>query len=270
MTMTPLRLNTDINLPEGYSEYEIDSDRNLELTFTASAKSDVFIRVKRADHIRIRTFVKESAEVSFLFWNVSDRETKIDESYEVMKDAKLTIAMGECNASDSGRTTYVALRENGAQALVSSASLVQAKKNYSMNVVNFAPHTNGEMRNYAVVLKSGVLMIDAIGTIVKGAKRSENHQTSRALSFEDGQKSTILPELLIDENDVQASHAMSIGRMDDDQLYYMMSRGLTPQQCTTLISTGYLMPITEVIDNDELREKLAGEMERKIGELCSM
>ena len=50
----------------------------------------------------------------------------------------------------------------------------------------------------------------------------------------------------------------------------MTSRGLTPQQCTTLISTGYLTPITEVIDNDELREKLAGEMERKIGELCSM
>ena len=36
------------------------------------------------------------------------------------------------------------------------------------------------------------------------------------------------------------------------------------------VSTGYLMPITEVIDNEELRETLAGEMERKIAELCSM
>lgn len=268
--MTPIRLSTDILLKEGYSEYEIDSERNLEITFRGSAKSDVFIRVVRADHIRIRAFIEGSAEVSFLFWNVSDHETEIDESYEVLENAKLTIACGECNSVSSTRKTYVALRGRDAEALVSSASLVQAKKNYSMNVVNFAPHTHGEIKNYAVVLKDGVLMIDAIGRIVKGAYRSENHQTSRALSFEDGQKSTILPELLIDENDVQASHAMSIGRMDDDQLYYMMSRGLTPQQCTTLISTGYLMPITEVINNDELREKLAGEMERKIGELCSM
>jgi Fe-S cluster assembly protein SufD len=137
-----------------------------------------------------------------------------------------------------------------------------------MNVVNFAPHTHGEIRNYAVVLKTGVLMIDAIGKIVKGARKSESHQTSRALSFEDGQKSTILPELLIDENDVQASHAMSIGRMDEDQLYYMMSRGLSVEQCTSLVSAGYLMPITEVIDNEELRETLRSEMERKIGELC--
>lgn len=268
--MTPLRLSADIKLNEGYSEFEIDSDRNLEITFRADTKCDVFIRVKRADHIRLRVFVAQKAEVSILFWNVSEKDTEMDESYEVLKDAKLTIAYGECNSASAKRNTYVALRETNAEALVSSASLVQAKKNYSMNVVNFAPHTLGEIRNYAVVLKTGVLMIDAIGRIVKGAYRSENHQTSRALSFEDGQKSTILPELLIDENDVQASHAMSIGRMDDDQLYYMMSRGLTPQQCTTLISTGYLMPITEVIDNDELREKLAGEMERKIGELCSM
>ncbi|MDO4413773.1 MAG: SufD family Fe-S cluster assembly protein [Erysipelotrichaceae bacterium] len=268
--MTPLRLSADILLPEGYSEYEIDTDRDLEITFRANTKSDVFINVKRADHIRIRTFVDESAEVSFLFWNTSEKETDIDESYEVLRDAKLTIALGECNSASSKRKTYVALRERNAEALVSSASLVQAHKNYSMNVVNFAPHTHGEIRNYAVVLKTGVLMIDAIGRIVKGAYKSENHQTSRALSFEDGQKSTILPELLIDENDVQASHAMSIGRMDDDQLYYMMSRGLSVEQCTTLISTGYLMPVTEVIDNEELRDKLRSEMERKISELCSM
>ena len=75
---------------------------------------------------------------------------------------------------------------------------------------------------------------------------------------------------MIDENDVQASHAMSIGRVDEDQLYYMMSRGLSIEQCTSLISTGYLMPITEILSNEELRSSLAEEMERKISELCSM
>ena len=63
---------------------------------------------------------------------------------------------------------------------------------------------------------------------------------------------------------------MSIGRVDDDVLYYMMSRGLNLQQCTSLISTGYLMPITEVITNEELRTKLREELERKMSDLCSM
>ena len=80
--------------------------------------------------------------------------------------------------------------------------------------------------------------------------------------------STKLNELLIDENDVQASHAMSMGRVDDDQLYYLMSRGLTMQQCTSLISTGYLMPIADVIDQEELRNTLRKELEGKISSLC--
>ena len=110
-------------------------------------------------------------------------------------------------------------------------------------------------------------MIDAIGTIVRGAKRAKSHQTSRALSFEEGQRSTILPELLIDENDVEASHAMSIGSVDDEQLYYMMSRGLTVSQCTSLLSAGYLLPVVDVIDNEEVSNALRSELERKLSAL---
>ena len=74
-------------------------------------------------------------------------------------------------------------------------------------------------------------------------------------------------ELLIDENDVQASHATTLGRVDEDQLYYMQSRGLTQKQCTSLISTGYLMPVTRFIEDETLKTKLQEEMERKIADL---
>ena len=185
-----------------------------------------------------------------------------------MGEADVTVAYGEINRADTLRSVHMALREEGARGLLSSASLVDSSKTYNMNVVNYAPHTYGDMKNYAVVLGHGRLMIDAVGKIIKGAFRSESHQTSRALSFEEGQNAVILPELLIDEDDVQASHAMSMGRVDEDALYYLMSRGLSVQQCTSLISQGYLLPITETLNNEELKNKLKEEMERKIGELC--
>ncbi len=266
--MTPIRVNTDILLPEGYSEFVIDSDRDLELSFTAKSDCDAFIRIARVGKLRIRTFAPEGVKVNYLFWNETSEELDVDESHEVLKDADVTVAYGEVNGASTKRNTFMALREEGARGLVSSASLVNNDKHYVINVVNYAKHTYGDIKNYAVVLKNGNLMIDAVGRIVKGAARSESHQTSRALSFEEGQKAEILPELLIDEDDVQASHAMSIGRMDEDQLYYLMSRGLSVQQCTSLISTGYLMPITKTLNNEELQNKLKEEMERKIGELC--
>jgi Fe-S cluster assembly protein SufD len=197
-----------------------------------------------------------------------DSALDVDESHEVMQDANVTVAYGEINRSDTLRNVNMALREEGATGLLSSASLVDCSKTYNMNVINYAPHTYGDMKNYAVVLGKGRLMIDAVGKIIKGAYRSESHQTSRALSFAEGQNAVILPELLIDEDDVQASHAMSMGRVDEDALYYLMSRGLSVQQCTSLISQGYLMPITEILDNDELKGKLKQEMERKMDELC--
>ena len=53
-------------------------------------------------------------------------------------------------------------------------------------------------------------------------------------------------------------------------MYYMMSRGLSRSQCTSLISSGYLMPIARTLDNPQLQEMLAKEMERKMNALCSM
>lgn len=266
--MIDIRVNTDIVLNGGYEEYLIDTDRDIEVTFLAKNNADVFVRINQCGNLKIRTFAEKDVKVSYLFWNGSKKALNCEENHEVLENADVTVAYGECNGAETHRDTFVALRQQGAHALVSSATLVDCKKEYTMQVVNYAPHTYGDMKNYSVVMKDGHLMIDAIGKVIKGAHASQSHQTSRALSFEPGQHATILPELLIDENDVQASHAMSIGRVDDDQLYYLMSRGLSIQQCTSLISTGYLMPITETINNEELKNKLKEEMERKLEELC--
>ena len=266
--MKPIHVTTDIQMPAGYSEYEINTDRDIEITFTARETCDVFIRILNTGKLKIRTYVSKGIHVNYLFWNLSENILDVEETYEVMGDANLTVAYGEINRADTTRTVHMALREEGATGLLSSASLVDCTKPYNMNVVNYAPHTYGDMKNYAVVLGNGRLMIDAIGKIIKGAYRSESHQTSRALSFAEGQNAIILPELLIDEDDVQASHAMSMGRVDEDALYYLMSRGLSVQQCTSLISQGYLMPITETLENEDLKTKLKEEMERKIAELC--
>ncbi len=265
--MTEIRVNQHIRLTGGFQEYVIDSERALDLSITCEESCQALFRIRNAKSLRIRGYAADRANASLLFWNECSGELNADEVYEVNEDAKLTVAYGECSEGAVERSTYVALRRPYAHAEVLTATLASCRKDYRMNVVNFAPHTYGEIRNFAVVLKEGRLMIDAIGSIVKGAKGSRSHQTSRALSFEDGQHSTILPELLIDENDVEASHAMSIGRVDDEQLYYMMSRGLTLSQVTALLSSGYLMPVADVIDNEAVRAVLREELERKLSAL---
>ena len=203
--MRDIRVNEDILLNEGFEEYVIDSIRDLDLSIRFTPNAQALFRIRNAKSLRIRGYAQDGCESTVLFWNECQTPLKADETYEINEDAHIVIAYGECAGTEIDRSTYVALRKPYAHAELVSASLVSSAMNYHMNVVNFAPHTLGEIRNFAVVLKTGRLMIDAIGTIVNGAKQSKNHQTSRALSFEDGQRSTILPELLIDENDDQCS-----------------------------------------------------------------
>ncbi len=266
--MNIINETTDILLSSGYSEYCIRADRDIEISFRGYEKSEVYICIEKAKKVIIRSFAGKNSDIKFLLWNNTASLLDINETYDVMQNSNVVVAYGECNEADTKRNTYMALRGENATGKLSSALLVKNKKDIKLQLVNFAKRTTGNIENYGVVLKDGKLMIDAIGKIVKGASRSESHQSSRAMSFASGQSTTILPELLIDENDVQASHAMSIGRVDENQLYYMMSRGLSVEACTALISTGYLMPITRVLEDKELSEKLTKEMERKMAELC--
>ena len=268
--MTLVRESTEISLGEGYASYEIDSEKPLKLKLTGTGHSDAFIRILNCPELTVTAEAGEGAQMTVLFWNGNTDKMHASEKYTVKRDAALKVAYAEVEQADTERNTDIELAETGASAVLSSAVLTGVRKEFNVRVASLAPHTDGRMQNYSVVLKGGRYVMHATGEIVKGAVRSESHQTSRALCFDEGMTSEILPILLIDENDVQASHATSLGRVDEDQLYYMQSRGLTPKQCTALISTGYLMPVTQVIDNPQLRDELKEELERKISELCSM
>ena len=74
----------------------------------------------------------------------------------------------------------------------------------------------------------------------------------------------ILPILYIDNNDVRASHAASMGRPDENTLFYLQTRGLTPRQSLQLIAVGYLSAATENIGDEQLSQRLKQEIEEKV------
>lgn len=265
-----IRNNDHLVFASGFSLYEIDEDQDISIKIENNTDSDVFIRIINASRITIEGVFNSGFRSNILFWNDSAEKVEINENYVVYDDCDVTLSYGECNSGDTFKKLDVDMRGSHSNVQINTASLINADKKYNIRLVNTGADTHGEMKNYAVILNNGKLMIDAVGKIVKGAKKSSSHQVSRALSFEKGQSATVLPELLIDENDIQASHAMSIGRVDDKDLYYMMSRGLDIRECTRLISMGYLLPIVDNLADNDLKITMKNELERKIAEVCSM
>lgn len=257
-------------IPDGYQEWIIDTLDPLTLDLTCDGISSVFINIKKASQLSVKMKVLENAGCTLLIWNNSESDIEFDEHYVVDKNSILNLAYGECNYANSNRNSEVLLQGEGANATIKSATLCKSKKIASITCQSCAPHTQGNMENYSVVLENSEYKMEATGQIIKGAYDSKSHQTSRALTFDENQKATIIPKLLIDENDVEASHATSVGQIDENQMIYLQSRGLTQKQVLSLITIGYLMPIADFIENEELQQALKSEIESKVVESCSM
>lgn len=268
--MISIHETKEIILDSGYSEFEVDASDAIALNFKTNSTSEVFLRIKNATEITLHTITEANSSLTFLVWNEALAKVIFEENHEVKQNGLLSLAYAEIIQAETERKAKVLLVEEGASASVSSATLTSVKKHFELVVQSQASHTYGEMKNYSVVLDHGDYRMEATGAIDAGAIKAESHQISRALCFDPSMNAKIVPILLIDENDVKASHATSVGRMDEEQMYYMQSRGLTPSQCTALISTGYLMPITEVIHDETMKATLKKELEEKISELCSM
>ena len=70
----------------------------------------------------------------------------------------------------------------------------------------------------------------------------------------------------IEENDVNAGHAASIGKVDADDLYYLESRGLSEHDAQVLLTRGFLLPVLNQFPDQKLRENLVDELAQRLEE----
>lgn len=72
------------------------------------------------------------------------------------------------------------------------------------------------------------------------------------------------PILLIDEYDCFANHGAAIGKMSDDDLFYLMSRGLNKNEAFLLILQGIIKPFIDSLEDDEMKERIDNEISKMI------
>ncbi len=179
--------------------------------------------------------------------------------------ADVQVSFLDLEAGEAAYDIRGVYEDSGGRIALSTAVLASADKRWRMEIVHDHPHTQGLMENYCVVEDDARCKIEAIGNIKKGAYASESHQKTRVLTMSEHHNAEVLPLLYIDENDVKASHAMTLGQPNADQLYYLQTRGLSKRAALGLLSIGYFLPIVERIENSELQAQIKCRVEEKVG-----
>lgn len=250
------------------NRYEIHDNQELKLEFNDSNfTSNVIILEEDANQLDLHVLCKENSNSKLFILNHSKKSCVLNVRIEMKKDAQNQMGILDLQNSPLKWNHFVDLQEEGANYEILSGQLCHEniEKTCSMEVQHNAAHTTGLMKNFAVLFDKGQYEMVANGNIKKGCIEAQSHQATRVLTLGQGHKTKVIPLLLIDENDVKASHALTIGQPDEDQLYYLQSRGLTTKQAVGLLSVGYFLPVIELMDDEVEKNQLRQEMESKVG-----
>lgn len=155
---------------------------------------------------------------------------------------------------------------DGSQAdlKVVAASSGRQVQGIDTRVTNYGKNSVGHILQHGVILERGTLTFNGIGHIIKGAKGADAQQESRVLMLSDKARSDANPILLIDENEVTAGHAASIGQVDPEDMYYLMSRGLDKDTAERLVIRGFLGAVIAEIPVKEVRENIISVLDQKL------
>ena len=115
-------------------------------------------------------------------------------------------------------------------------------------------------------IAGGVSRVDFYGkiTVAQDAQRTEAYQENHNLLLTDGAKVDTKPQLEIYADDVKCSHGATIGRLDEEEQFYMRSRGISLEDAKVLQMISFIAPVLENIQDEAEREALASEFESDI------
>jgi len=217
----------------------------------------------------VEVFAKSGALVQYAAVHQMD-VSAIDIAYRraiLDNDARIEWIVGDLHNGNSITDTKSVLKGNGSTSDSKIISIGTGSQRMSLTTqaVHFGRSTESDMITRAVMKDEATAIINGVTKIEKGATKSNGQQTEKVLMLSPKSRGDANPILLIDEDDVKAGHAASVGQVNADQVYYLMSRGISRQEAERLIIHGFLDPVVSEIPLKGLREQLHRILERKLG-----
>lgn len=223
---------------------------------------------ERVHNSVVEVFVKPGAKVQFASVHQLDRSFT-DLSYRralVENDGKIDWILGEMNDGNCMSDTTSILRGNGSASNTRVLCVGSAAQqlNLTTRAVHFGKSSDSDMVTRAVMRDEATAIINGITKIEHGATGANGEQTEKVMMLSPKARGDANPMLLIDEDEVTAGHAASVGQVDPNQIYYLMSRGISRQEAERLIIYGFLAPVVSSIPIGKLSEQLQTLVERKL------
>ena len=184
----------------------------------------------------------------------------------VERDARLDMVVLIMPGVSCDLKLDVTLAGEGAEANIYGAYVCggDEKVKIAVDMHHDLPHCNS--RQLFKGIAGGKSRVDFYGKIIvaQDAQRTEAYQENHNILLSDEAKVDTKPQLEIYADDVKCSHGATIGRLNEEEQFYMRSRGITLEDAKVLQMISFIAPVLENIPDQEQRDALASEFESNI------
>ncbi|WP_332630022.1 Fe-S cluster assembly protein SufD [Halalkalibacter flavus] len=264
----PLQAVFSIETPEAIlsNHVIVVAEENSSVTYVENYTSNVDGNV--AANIIAEVYAKANAKVAFGAVDNfgSNVTTYVVRRAHVGKDARIDWALGQMNDGNtvSENTTHLVGDGSWADTKTVSVGRGEQKQNFTTQIFHHGKHSEGHILKHGVMREAATSIFNGITKIEHGATKSNGVQTERVLMLSEKARGDANPILLIDEDDVTAGHAASVGQVDPLQMFYLMSRGISRKEAERLVIHGFLAPVVEQLPIESVKERLREAIEGKV------
>ena len=216
----------------------------------------------------IRVFAGQNSEVNLVKIQTLNTNSSNFESskIETLGQGKVTYSSIELGAKINGISHKTYLLEDSAETYILPGYLADADRKLDLeySVVFKGRRTIGEIHGKGAVKDTAMKVFRGNMYFERGASKSEGREGEFAILLDKNVRVHAIPTLFCKEDDVIGEHYASIGKVDEAQLFYLMSRGLSEGRAKKLIVESSFRPIFENINDEAIRNHLLEELESRI------
>jgi Fe-S cluster assembly protein SufB len=135
-------------------------------------------------------------------------------------------------------------------------------------VIHVAPHTTSKITSKSISKSSGRASYRGLLKVHSGAHDSRSNVVCDALLLDENSRSDTYPYIEIDEDDVTIGHEASVSKVGEEQLFYLMSRGLSEDEAASMVVAGFIEPLVKELPMEyaiEMNRLIQLQMEGSIG-----
>jgi len=216
----------------------------------------------------MEVFLEEGSELCLINIDGSGEEvySYYDLNFQLGMNSKLSILSGWFGGRKTHVKTNSILGEAGAELKEKHISFGLEEENFDIisSVKYTSPHTKSDIHMKGVAGDNSIVFLKSLLNIGERAKEVSAYTKQYVLIINPGAEVHLIPSLEILNSDVKAGHSASVENIEDEEIFYLMTRGLSLTDSKRLIVSGFLLPTREKIKIDLIPERINSLIEKKI------